>query len=220
MAITTFDELKTAVANWLDRDDLVNRIPEFISMAEDRAAKDLRIRPMETSADVTLTTSTQTTALPTRFLGIIRLYLQVSAQDFRRLEYLSPQNFWVREIVDSTSVPKLFTIEGENFVWQPIPDKNYTAKALYYQRFAALSASSDTNWLLTNHRGVLLYGSLLEAAPFLEDDTRAITWATLYDDAISRIIKSDKRDRFPEGELMSRSLVAVDGSRADASTTT
>lgn len=220
MAITTFDELKTAVRNYLDRDDLTNRIPEFISLAEDRAAKDLRIRAMETSSDITMTADTQTTALPTRFLGAIRLYIQNTTSDYRRMEYLTPANFWLRELSDATSIPKLYTIEGENFVWAPIPDQTYTAKLLYYQRFAALSSASDTNWFLSNARGVLLYGALLEAAPFLEDDTRALTWATFYDDAVSRVIKSDKRDRYPEGELMSRSLVTVDGARADASTTT
>ena len=48
MAIGTYDELKTAVANWLDRDDLTDRIPEFISLAEARFNRVLRLRSMET----------------------------------------------------------------------------------------------------------------------------------------------------------------------------
>ena len=42
MAITTFSELKTAVANWLDRSDLTDRIPEFIALAEARHRRDFK----------------------------------------------------------------------------------------------------------------------------------------------------------------------------------
>ncbi len=34
MAISTYAELQTATANWLDRTDLSSRIPEFIDLAE------------------------------------------------------------------------------------------------------------------------------------------------------------------------------------------
>ena len=49
MAISNYTELKTAVANWLDRDDLTDRIPEFIALAESRFNRLLRIRAMESS---------------------------------------------------------------------------------------------------------------------------------------------------------------------------
>ena len=42
MAISNYTELKTAVANWLDRDDLTDRIPEFIALAESRFNRLLR----------------------------------------------------------------------------------------------------------------------------------------------------------------------------------
>ena len=47
MAISNYTELNTAVANWLDRDDLTDRIPEFIALAEARFNRLLRIRAME-----------------------------------------------------------------------------------------------------------------------------------------------------------------------------
>ena len=46
MAINTYGTLQTAVANWLDRDDLSARIPEFISLAEAIFNRTLRIRAM------------------------------------------------------------------------------------------------------------------------------------------------------------------------------
>ena len=46
MAINTYSTLQTAVANWLDRDDLTDRIPEFVSLAEATFNRTLRLRAM------------------------------------------------------------------------------------------------------------------------------------------------------------------------------
>ena len=208
MAITNFGELKTAVANWLERDDLTSRIPEFISMAEDRIAKDIRIRirAMETSSDLSI--SAQTVALPTGFIKARRFYLD--GTPLVRMEFLPPEEFWIRHLATQTSKPNFFTIEGENIVLGPAPDTTYTGKLLYYQRFTAFSADVDTNTLLTEARGIYLYASLLEAAPFLEDDPRTLTWATMYDDLADNIQKADREDRYSGAPLMTRTDVQVD----------
>ena len=173
----------------------------------------MRLRAMETSTD--LTVSAQEVALPTGFLEARRLYLE--GTPLRRVEFLTPENFWVRNLATQAGVPKYFTIEGENFVFGPSPDTTYTGKLLYWQRFTALVADIDTNWILSNARGLLLYGALLESAPFLEDDVRALTWATLYDDTVDRVREADKRDRHSGAPLMSRSDVQIDIGRSASS---
>ena len=200
MAISTYAELKTAVANWLQRDDLTSRIPEFIAMAEDRIRLDtrIRVRAMETT-DATFNIDARTETLPTRFLGVRRFYLNTSP--VRLLEYMGPADFWSRWAGSTTGEPVAYTIEGENFVFGPAPSGTYTGTILYYQSFAALSADGDTNWILTNARGLLLYGALAESAPFLGDDPRLMTWAALYDDTADKIEKSNKRDRHPSGAM-------------------
>ncbi len=208
MAITNYGELKTAVANWLERGDLTARIPEFISMAEDRIRQDtrIRIRPMETATDLTI--SSQETALPTGFLSARRLYLDGDPK--KRVDFLAPENFWIRNLANQTGTPKFFTIEGENLVVGPAPDSSRTGKLLYYQKFTELSDDADTNWILTEARGLYLYGALLEAAPFLGNDPRTLTWATLWDDLADRIRQSDDRDRFDGAPLMAISDVQID----------
>jgi len=204
MSITNYGELKSAVASWLERDDLTSRIPEFIAMAEDRIGLDLRIRPMETSVDVTI--SAQTASLPTGFLGARRFVLD---NDAARIEYLSPQQFWKRGMARDTGIPKAYTIEGDNLVFAPYPSSgSYTGKLYYWQKFTALSGDADTNWLFTNARGILLYASLLEAAMYLEDDEAAARWGRLYEDIKGRVNVSDSQDRFPVGATM-RSEVSV-----------
>lgn len=208
MAITDYGELKTAIANWLERDDLTSRIPEFIAMAEDTIAQDkrLRIRAMETSTDLTI--SSRTTTLPTGFIGARRLYLD--GTPLKRVEFLPPEQFWIRNLATQTGLPKYFTIEGEDLVVGPAPDSTYTGKLLYYARFDALSADTDTNWLLTNARGVMLFATLLEAGNFIEDDQRTVLWAARYDDLVEKVFEANKRDRYTGAPLVARSDVQID----------
>ena len=205
MAIAQFSELKTALANYTKRDDLTSRIPEFVSLAEDRIGLDLRVRAMETSADLTIASGTRTVALPTRFVQQRRIYLDST---IKQLDFFESEDFWTRQAQNETGRPKMYTIEGENFVFGPEPDAAYTGKLLYYQKFAALSGDTDTNWILTNARGLYLYGALIEASPYLEDDPRALTWSALYEDLLDRVHKADKRDRHPN-RLQQRTTVTT-----------
>ena len=54
MAINTYATLQTAVANWLDRSDLTDRIPEFIALAEARMNRTLRLAIMLNVDETTL----------------------------------------------------------------------------------------------------------------------------------------------------------------------
>jgi hypothetical protein len=205
MAITTYAELKLAVASWLGREELTNRIPEFIAMAEDRIAMDLRVQAMETTSDLTI--SSQRVSFPTGFLEVRRLYLNSS--DDKPLDYFVPPVFWTRTFANETGQPDAFTIEGQEFVFAPSPSTTYTGKLLYYKRFTALSGASDTNWILSNARGLLLYGALIEAYTYLEDDAGTLKMAAMYDQLLSRVMNSDKIGRVPRGAQSMRSQVPV-----------
>ena len=68
MAIGTYAELQTAVANWLDRDDLSLRIPEFIALAEARMNRILRLRLMESTYTASTVATQRNLALPTGYI--------------------------------------------------------------------------------------------------------------------------------------------------------
>ena len=207
MAITTYAELKTAVATWLERDDLTNRIPEFIALAEDRIYQTIRTRDLENTATISTTSSQQEDSLPTRYVAARRLYVDASPDTV--LEYRSPVNFWSIWGSQTSAKPVVYTIEAGNFVWGPVPDAVYSIKILFYNRLAAFSADADTNSLLTNARGLYLYGALLEAAPFLGDDPRVLIWAQMWEDMKERIEIADRKDRFSGYPLTQRDLVQV-----------
>ena len=68
MAIQNYNELAAAVAAWLARGDLADRIPGFIALAEAAFNREFRVRAMEqraTAATVAgLATPANVTALP------------------------------------------------------------------------------------------------------------------------------------------------------------
>ena len=202
MALTNYGELLTAIANWAERDDLDSRIPEFIALTEDSIGRELRVRDMETTID--LTVSSQETALPTGFVQQRRLYRD---SDAARLEYFPPEDFWIRNAKSQTGAPKLFTIEGDNLVVAPAPDTSYTLKLLYFKTFTALSDDGDTNWVLTNARGLYLFGALLELSMFDEDEVGALKWSISWDNLLEKVHTADKLDRYPLGSLQMRSDV-------------
>ena len=296
MAIDDYGELKTAVERWLGRDELTNRIPEWIAMGEDRIAQDLRVQAMEThqvikwsdvvdagtatgtANAITLTPSPAATAyalsntyefdaastntstvtvnvsslgakdvkrrhggvkeglssgdivigatyriyydgtdfiiapqggalLPSNFLQLRRSYLDVSSG--KRIDYFDPNTFWTRNFADDSGQMAAFTIEGDFLVAAPVPDGTAYAKMLYYRRLTALSSDSDTNWVLSNARGLYLYSALIEAYTFLEDDAGQLKYAAMYEDWLDRAHKADRKNRFPMGALPMRSQVAV-----------
>ena len=54
MAISTYAELKSAVATWINRSDLTIQIPDFISLTEANMNRTLRTRRQITTASITV----------------------------------------------------------------------------------------------------------------------------------------------------------------------
>ena len=88
MSISTYSELKTAVANFLARTDLTDQIPNFIQLAEARLSRELETRDQEKRATATLTSGDEFIALPTDMREIREIKLNTSPNVV--LEYKSP----------------------------------------------------------------------------------------------------------------------------------
>jgi hypothetical protein len=190
MSITTYNELLTALDNWLGTAALTSRTPEFITLAEADIWGRLRIRQMEASTD--LGVSSQTVALPSDFLEPRRLYLD--GNPVAPIDYVPPLDFWRRYMSTDTSKPQAFTIEGDNLVFGPSPDSTYTGKILYYAQPSALSDAVNTTF--TRNPDLWLYGALVQAAPYLENDERIPTWKAFYEQALMRVEKADQRAKY------------------------
>jgi hypothetical protein len=202
MAINSYANLKTALANWLDRSDLTSRLDEFIELAEARFADDIRIRAMETTATQALTSGTRSYALPTGYLQ--GRNFQINTDPITALEYITPEmmdRIWAGS---ATGRPRTYTIIGDNYHLGPAPDNADTLEITYYKEFTPLSGSATTNWIILNRPNLYLYACLLEAAPFLGSPEEASVWARYYSEALERLHEADARDRFSGSVLTIR----------------
>jgi len=190
MAYTNYTDLQASVAGYLGRSDLSSQIPDFIRFAEIRLARDLRTRSMLKSATALTVAGDARVALPTDFLEIRDLFVQGNPR--MPVTYLSPSAFTRDARADESGLPVFYTVLASEFQFAPQPDTVYTLEILYYARPTVLSSTTASNVFLANYPDALLYGALLEAEPYLINDDRSQTWATLYDRSIKNISDADQ----------------------------
>jgi hypothetical protein len=190
MGYTNYTDLQASVASYLGRNDLSAVIPDFISFAETRLARDLRTRLMLKSATATMTSGDARVALPTDFLEIRDLFTQGNPR--MPVTYLSPSGFTRDARADESGLPVFYTVLAQEFQFAPIPDTAYVLEILYYAKPPVLSSTVSSNVFLSNYPDALLYGALIEAEPYLINDVRSQTWATLYDRAVKNISDADQ----------------------------
>ena len=199
MAINSYSTLKTAVSNWLDRDDLTDRLPEFISLAESTFNRVLRIRAMETTVSDTTPSGSKEDALPTGYLQMREIHLTTSP--VASLAYITPEIMYRIRAGSTSGKPNAYTIVGDNILFGPTPDDAYTYSITYYKSFDALSDSTATNWLILNAPDLYLYGTLLQAEPFLMNDERVPLWERGMRQVINDLQQQDDRDRHSGSEM-------------------
>lgn len=199
MALTSYSALKSSLADWLNRDDLTSVIPDFISLAEAQLERRLPVQKMVKRATATI--DTPFSALPSDFLSAKSLIL-TSTVPVRPLEMLSQDEMDAKKVVYlNTGKPQYFALVGGQIEVLPHPDTGYTAELTYVATLAKLSDSNASNWVLERHPDVYLYGSLLQAAPYLRDDERVALWSPLYAQAIDDMILQNERAAFSQGRL-------------------
>jgi hypothetical protein len=202
MALTTYTELKSSLADWLNRQDLTSTIPDFISLAEAQAERQLRTRQMIVRATATI--ETEYGALPGDFLETKSLKLNTNPITALQFDTVDAMDFLKSTRYLSSGQPKLFSIVGAQIRVLPVPDTAYTAELIYYAKLSKLSSTNATNWLLTQAPDVYLYGSLLQAAPYLQDDARIPVWSSLYQAGLDQLQIADDRGSTSGGALMAR----------------
>lgn len=192
-----FGQLKTKVADYLNRNDLTSIIPDFINQAMHRIEREHNFNCMQ--ARITGTLTDDTISEPVRFKEVDALFLNINGA-LRRLTKDSYGH--MLSIYPSGSLaketPLLFArlTSVSKFYMRPYPDSAYSYEMIYYAYTADSSSDSDTNWWTNNAWEALLYGALLEAMPYVADDTRLAIWLQIYNEKITRIISNDKNEMF------------------------
>jgi hypothetical protein len=194
MSFATYSDLQTSIAGYLARSDLTSQIPDFITFAENRLRRELRIRQMLKSVTTATVSGDGTVEVPSDFLEI-RDFV-VTTNPIQPLSYSSPSVLSNDPRASQVGVPKSYTILASEFQLVPIPDGIYTLKLLYFAAPAYLSSTNTSNVFLTTAPDALLYAALVEAEPYLMNDGRINTWGSMYDRAISSLTKSDESTQY------------------------
>ena len=194
MSLSTYSDLQTSIANYLARSDLTSIIPDFITLAENRLRRELRIRQMLKSVTTSTVSGDATVELPSDFLEI-RDFV-VMTNPIQPLSYSSPSSLSNDLRTSEVGVPLSYTILASEFQLAPAPDGIYTLKMLYFAAPPYLSSSNTTNVFLNIAPDGLLYGALVEAEPYLMNDARINTWGSMYDRAITSLTKSDEEGQY------------------------
>jgi hypothetical protein len=215
MAITTYSELQTAIASWLNRSDLTVQVPDFIALAETRINRDLRAREQQVIA--TANVDTAFFALPGDFLEFKSFRITDVGGSAFELMLATPEQISAALAENSVSnTPRFVTIIGDQFQLWPAPDQMYVGSLAYVRKVPALSVAAPTNWLLTDAPDVYLYGALMAAGPFLRDNEALVTFKALFDEALEGIRVANKpvvgvlRTEFPQRGLQRRYSIYSD----------
>src|SRR5690242_12831845 len=150
MSIASYDDLITAVGNYLARDDLSARVPEFIDLAEAKFNRQLHCRQMEFRSTTTIdmnSTEPQMVSLPSYFQSMRSLKI-TNVAGKPRLQYMSDTQLdeYRERISDQAGQPLFFSVFGSEIELCPTPDSAYTLEMKYRAVLPALAPGNQTNW--------------------------------------------------------------------------
>jgi hypothetical protein len=194
MAFTSYADLKDTIALYLARSDLEAITPTFIQLAETRLRRELRLRQMLKVSTTVAVAEDSTIELPIDFLQMRDLHF--NTDPIQVLKYDAPNVFYRNNFTTITGRPTNYTVLALEFQMSPIPDADYELQMLYYASPPFLSDTNTSNTFLNVCPDLLLYGALAEATPYLMDDARLATWASLYDRSKEALLVSDDNGEY------------------------
>lgn len=211
MALSSYTELKAAIATWLNRTDLTDNIPDFILLAESTLNRVMRNTRMV--ATDTLTATTLRVAAPDDMLEPVLLEITSSGAPLEQVDIAQLVN--VRRRLKTAGTPSFFAIVGRNVELAATPSGSTGLTMQYYAAIPPL-ASNSTNWLLDYNPDLYLTASLMHAAPFLRDDARAQVFGTMAAQQLSDAVKQNTTATFDLGKQPGFSLDSASDPNAPA----
>jgi len=198
----TFTTLKQDVQRYLERgntlasDPIVfEQIPRLINLAERRIARELKIEGFINVVTGTLSAGQSVYPKPDRWRDTVSISIGTGATlDNRKVlfarvyEYL--RSYWPNAL--ETDTPLFYSdYDYSHWLLAPTPDAEYPFEILYYELPPLLDEVVQTNWITEYAPQLLLYGTLVEATPFLKNDERIPVWQSMYDRAAAMLNGED-----------------------------
>ena len=199
-AVMTYDSLVNDISTYLERTDqaTLDKIPTFIMLAEQVLAAEIKFLGNLTVAQSTMTATQPVIDKPARWHKTVSMNIIVAGERqpilLRKYEYL--REYWPD--ATQTDVPKFYCdYDYTHWLVAPTPAQNFNFEVLYYERIQPLDSSNQTNWFTIYAPQAMLYGTLLQAMPFLKNDERIPMWQAQYD-RIVQVLKNEDLTRIAD----------------------
>jgi hypothetical protein len=200
--IATYTDLCGEIADWLDRDDLSDKIPGFVSLFEQRFNR--LVRAAETT---TIWTATNPYPLPS---DATRLRVMSNNDDSApELSQISPAEA-ARLYQGMTGTPLAYTIESGSLYFHPGGDA--PVRVTHFSKLPALGDAMPSNWLLADHSDLYLAGSQFYAASYIDDPDQASRFGAYMDAAIDELNTALRNDKWA-GALYPRGPIQTAGGK-------
>jgi len=203
MATTmTFTTLQQDVRRYLERGNtyasdpvVYEQIPRLINLAERRISRELKIQGFINVVTGTLINGQSVYSKPDRWRDTVSINIGTGVSfDNRKVLFTRAYEYLLSYWPDraETSEPIFYSdYDYNHWLISPTPDNSYPFEILYYEIPPLLDDEVQTNWLTDYAPQLLLYGTLLEATPFLKNDERIPVWQQMYDRAAAMINGED-----------------------------
>lgn len=193
-AVMTYDSLVENIQSYLERSDAatLEKIPLFIMLAEQVIATQIKFLGNLTVNTSAMVANQAIVDKPARWHKTVSMNVTVAGERkpvlLRKYEYL--REYWPDP--SASGEPKFYAdYDYTHWLVAPTPDAAYNFEVLYYERVQPLDSSNQTNWFTIYAPQALLYGSLLQAMPFLKNDERMAMWQQQYDLIINTLKAED-----------------------------
>lgn len=183
MALSTYNDIKTAIPQWAERSDISSDlIDQFIYMTEADAYQQLRVPAMEFQALLTLDQGR--VVIPFDFLELRRLTWEGTNETV--LQYL-PWDQFVAVNTDPSATPMYFSRQGANWFISGDPGDGQNLLCYYYRYFDPLTSTNTTTWLLSMSPQAYLFGGLKYLYEYVMDQDRAAYWGNKFDKELNKL---------------------------------
>lgn len=200
--------LKEAVADWLHRDGLIERIPDFIMLAEREINRRLTVTPKEIETQLLTVIGSRHVALPANYGSPVGLWLDNVAPRRTLTKVTAPQ----LPVDDATQrAPCYWAIDGKTIAFDAPANEVYPLAFRYLQSLY-LSEESPTNDLFERAPDLYLYGALAQSAPYTMSDERLGMWKNEFASLLRSVAAESARDKAVP--LQTEIAAALCGSRA------
>jgi hypothetical protein len=194
----TYDSLVSNIQIYLERTDAttIAYIPTFIMLAEQVIAAEIKFLGNLTVVESTMVAGNAVISKPARWHKTVSMNVTDANSNkqpvlLRTYEYL--REYWPK--ASSTDLPLYYSdYDYTHWLVAPTPATNYSYEVLYYERVQPLDSTNQTNWFTIYAPQALLYGSLLQAMPYLKNDDRIPMWQAQYT-AIMSTLKTENTQR-------------------------